>query len=108
MLLTTELPFPATDNNYVKLEQWLLNVYKFGFLNTCNDQLLHMMEGPPLCLMITMNAEPVAFHTYIYVPLQWKEDVKEACLGFIEPALIRDPANWCRCMVAYSQKNDKS
>lgn len=63
------------------------------FHNTCNDQPLAMTEGPPLYLMRAMNAEPGAFHTNIYVPLQWKEDVTGACLDFIKQVLIEDPTN---------------
>ena len=74
--LPTSLPFPATEANRDKLEQWLLEYYKSSTFNICEHQPLPHMEGPPLALMIDPNAVPIAAHTPVPVPLHWQATVK--------------------------------
>ena len=57
------LPFPATEENYQKLENWLKSYYASSTFNTCSHQSLPMMNTKPLCLMIDPNATLVAHHT---------------------------------------------
>ena len=71
-----------------------------------------MMEGPPLQPMININADPVAFHTPVPVPLIWQDDVKvgrdqDVHLGVIAPVPIRDPVIWCHQMGICPKKNGK-
>lgn len=68
----TSLPFPATEENRERLEQWLLDTYKSSTFNTCEHQPLPMMAGPPLRLMVDPEAQPVAHHTPIPVPIHWQ------------------------------------
>ena len=108
----TTLPLPATEKNREQLRQWLLRYYASSSFNTCDHQTLPMMEGPPLRLMINPNAEPVAFHSPIPVPLHWQEDVKagldqDTRLGVIEPVPIGEPVTWCHRMVICAKKNGK-
>ena len=72
----TALPFPATEPNQELLQDWLLNYYKSSTFNTCEHQQLPLMDGPPMQLMVDPDAEPVAHHTPIPVPLHWQEAAK--------------------------------
>ncbi|KAL8583505.1 hypothetical protein ACOMHN_056315 [Nucella lapillus] len=106
------LPFPATDENREKLERFLLVYYKSSKFNTCDKQLLPLMEGPPLHMMVDPDAEPVAFHTPIPVPLHWQDEVKAALdqdvrLGVLEEVPIGEPVTWCHRMVVCAKKNGK-
>ena len=69
-------PFPATMENRGRLQQYLLDYYKSSTFNTCEHQPLPMMQGPPMRLMIDTDADPVAVHTPIPVPIRagnwWK------------------------------------
>ncbi|XP_014676386.1 PREDICTED: uncharacterized protein LOC106816320 [Priapulus caudatus] len=72
----SSLPFPATEDNREELRQYLLDRYKSSTFNTCEHQPLPMMEGPPLHLMVDPDAEPVAVHSPVPVPINWQDDVK--------------------------------
>ena len=106
------LPYPATDANREKLQQYLLDYYRSSTFNTCSNQTLPMMEGPPLHLMVDPDAEPVAHHTPIPVPLHWQEEVKKGLdqdvrLGVLEPVPVGEPVTWCHRMVVCAKKNGK-
>ena len=108
----TELPFPATEENRKKLQEYLLEYYKSSSFNTCQHQTLPMMEGPPLKLMVDPGAVPVAHHTPVPVPLHWQDDIKagldqDVKLGVIEPVPIGEPVTWCHHMVICAKKNGK-
>lgn len=110
--LPTSLPFPATEENREKLEEWLLNYYKSSTFNTCEHQTLPMMSGPPMKLIIKDDATPVAYHTPIPVPVHWQEEVKagldqDVQLGVIEPVPIGTPVSWCHRMVVCAKKSGK-
>ena len=108
----TKLPFPATEENRGKLQQYLAEYYKSSTFNTCEHQPLPLMEGPPLKLMVNPDAEPVAHHSPIPVPLHWQEDVKagldrDVRLGVIEPVPVGEPVTWCHHMVICAKKTGK-
>ena len=67
--LPNSLPFPATEENRGKLEQWLLDYYRSSTFNVCEHQTLPMMSGPPMRLLIDEDATPVAHHSPIPVPI---------------------------------------
>ena len=104
--LPSKLPFPATDANRGKLETYLVEYYK----STCDHQMLPMMTGPPMRLMIEPDADPVAFHTPIPIPLHWQDEVKagldqDVRLGVFEPVPIGTPVTWChRMVIIYVQR----
>lgn len=105
-------PFPATEANRERLEQWLLDYYRSSTFNTCEHQPLPLMDGPPMRLMIDPNAEPKAYHTPIPVPLHWQTAVKagldqDVALGVLEPVPIGEPVTWCHRMVVCAKKNGK-
>ena len=63
-------------------------------------------------LMVDPNAEPVAHHSPIPVPLHWQEDVKaglnqDVSLGVLEPVPVGEPVTWCHRMVVCAKKNGK-
>lgn len=39
-------------------------------------QPLHMMEGPPMRLIIDPKANPTTYHSPILVPVHWQDNVK--------------------------------
>ena len=63
--IPTSLPYPATEANREKLQQYLLDYYNSSTFNTCEHQTLPLMEGPPMRLMIDPHAIPTA-HTHQY------------------------------------------
>ena len=107
-----ELPYPATEANVTKLQEYLLDYYKSSTFNTCPHQPLPMMSGPPLRLMVNPDAKPVAFHTPVPVALHWMSEVKagldqDVRLGVIEKVPIGEPVTWCHRMVVCAKKNGK-
>lgn len=104
------LPYPATDENRERLQQYLLDYYSASTFNICEHQLLPLMEGPPLKLLIDPDAKRVAFHTPIPVPIHWQDAVKAGLdrgvnLGVIEPVPIGNPVSWCHRMVICAKKS---
>ena len=67
----TGLPVPAIEENRQQLKKHLLHYYSSCTFNTCEHQPLPMIEGPPMKLMIDPNAEPIAHHSPIPVPIHW-------------------------------------
>ena len=107
-----KLPFPATEDNKGRLQQFLIDYYKSSTFNTCDHQPLPLMDGPPMKLMIDPDAEPVAYHTPVPVPLYWQDDVKagldqDVRLGVLEPVPIGEPVTWCHRMVVCAKKTGK-
>ena len=106
----TKLPMPATEENADALRRWLVDYFSASTFNTCEHQPLTTMDGPPLRLMIQPDAEPVAHHKAIPVPLHWQTEVKAALdrdvqLGVIEPVPVGEPVTWCHRMVVVSKKS---
>ncbi len=102
--IPTSLPYPATEANREKLQQYLLDYYSSSTFNVCEHQTLPLMEGPPMRLMIDPQASPTAHHSPIPVPLHWQDDVKDGLdrdvrLGVLEPVPIGEPVTWCHRMV---------
>ena len=107
-----KLPFPATEANKGRLQQFLVDYYKSSTFNTCDHQPLPLMDGPPMKLMVDPDAEPVAYHTPVPVPLHWQNDVKagldqDVRLGVLEPVPIGEPVTWCHRMVVCAKKTGK-
>ena len=108
--IPTSLPYPATEANREKLQQYLLDYYSSSTFNTCEHQTLPLMESPPMRLMIDPHATPTAHHSPIPVPLHWQDDVKagldrDVRLGVLEPVPIGEPVTWCHRMVICAKKN---
>ncbi|CAG2222072.1 unnamed protein product [Mytilus edulis] len=89
-----------------------MDYYKSSTFNTCDHQPLPLMDGPPMRLMVDPEAEPVAHHTPVPVPIHWKEEVKagfdqDVRLGVLEPVPVGEPVTWCHRMVVCAKKNGK-
>lgn len=108
----TTLPFPASEENIDKLEKWLLDYYRASSFNTCTNQVLPMMSGPPMRLMVDPSAKPVAYHKPIPIPVHWQDEVykgleQDCKLGVIEPVPVGAPVTWCHRMVICAKKSGK-
>ncbi|XP_014666767.1 PREDICTED: trifunctional enzyme subunit alpha, mitochondrial-like [Priapulus caudatus] len=108
----TKLPFPATEANRVTLQKYLLDYFKSSTFNTCEHQPLPLMDSPPMKLMVDPEAEPVAHHTTVPVPLHWRDAFKagldsDVQLGVLEPVPIGEPVTWCHRMVVCAKKDGK-
>lgn len=109
----TDLPFEVkSDTDIKRLKDWLLEYYSASSFNTCPHQPLPKMHGPPLRLMVDPDAQPVAHHTPINVPLHWAEKVKagldqDVRLGVIQPVPIGQPVTWCHRMVVCAKKDGR-
>ncbi len=108
--IPASLPYPATEANREKLQQYLLDYYKSSTFNTCEHQTLPLMDSPPMRLMIDPHATPTAHHSPIPVPLHWQDKVKagldrDVRLGVLEPVPIGEPVTWCHRMVICAKKN---
>ena len=108
--IPTSLPFPATETNREKLQQYLLDYYGSSTFNTCEHQTLPLMDSPPMRLLIDPDATPTAHHSPIPVPLHWQDAVKadldrDVRLGVLEPVPIGEPVTWCHRMVICAKKN---
>ena len=100
----TKLPYAAHGENRSKLQEYLLDYYSSTTFNTCEHQLLPMMQGPPLRPMVDPDASPVANNTPVPVPVHWQEEVKagldrDVRLSVIEPVPVGDPVTYCHRMV---------
>ncbi len=106
------LPMPATPENRVKLKDYLLHTYSSSTFNTCPHQALPLMATTPLRLRVDPDAQPVAHHTPLPVPVHWEDEVKagldqDVRLGVIEPVPIGDPVTWCHRMVVVPKASGK-
>lgn len=64
------------------------------------------MEGPPLKLVVEAEAEPVAFHTPVPIPIHWQDEVKAGLDRDVNLEVI-EPVTWCHQMVTWAKKNGK-
>ena len=67
------------------------------------------MEEPPLCLIISTDAKPIAHHTPVPVPVHWQEEVKagldrDVRLDALDTVPIGEPVTWCHRMVVCAKK----
>ena len=105
-----ELPYPPTNENHAKLEQWLLSHFASSAFDTCEHQTLPEMTGQPLTAHFRPDAQGKVFHTPIPVPHHWKSAVKseldcDVQLGTIEPVPQGVPTKWCARMVVVPKKD---
>ena len=71
-------PFPPTEENIGRLEQWIRERYRSSTFNTCNNQPLPLMKGsPPIKLFIDPDSKPVACHKLVVVLFHRQDSVRE-------------------------------
>ena len=71
-----KLPFPATEENVPKLKGWLIEQFASSSFNIPSAPLAKML-GPPMKIHINPEAEPVATHKPIPIPLHWGDQVEK-------------------------------
>ena len=107
-----KLPFPATEQNRERLENFILNYWSSSTFNICPHQPPPYMSGPPMKLMIDPNAKPVANFRTIPVPIHYEKDVKadldmDVRLNKIRKVPPNTPVKWCHSMVVTAKKDNK-
>ena len=107
-----DLPFPATEENRHRLEEYIKNYYKSSTFNICSHQPLPYMSGPPMELMIDPNAKPVAHFKAIPVPIHYQKEVKADLDRDVRLKRIREVppntfTNFCHRMVVCAKKDGK-
>ena len=105
-------PVFASSNNRLRLQEFLLKYYSSSTFNTCTHQPLPAMSGPPMHLMVSPDAVPVAHHTPYQIPLHYQDQVKagldeDVRLGVLEPVPPNTPTEWCHRMVVCAKKDGK-
>ena len=76
-------------------------------------QTLPVMDGPPMKLMVDQDAELVAYHTPVPVPLHWQKAIKagldqDVQLGVLETVAVGEPVTWCHHIVVCAKNNGKT
>ena len=104
------LPYPATDNNVDRLQQYLIDSFKSTAFNKCSP--LPAMETKQVHIHLKPDAKPHAQHVPIPVPFHWKSDVKNDLHIDIErditkPVPIGTPVQWCSRILVTAKKNGK-
>jgi len=100
----TEIPFPATEANRLKLQNWLVEYYSSSAFNTCKHQILPKMDTKPLHLMLQPDAIPKVHHTPAPVPIHWQEEVKSGLDRDVKLG-VGEPVTWCHRMVICAKKD---
>ena len=108
----TKIPFPPTEENRHKLEEWIKLHFSSSAFNVCEHQALPRMSGKPMDIRFKPGTVPHAVHVPIPVPYHWKAETKKGLdrdvhLGVIEPVPQGTPTVWCSRMVV-TGKSDGS
>ena len=106
-----ELPFPETEENIPKLEQWLRDTFHKVF-DTEQDPL-PVMNGEPLHIHVSKDAVPHANYSPIPVPVHWKEAVKDLLTryvsqGIIEKVPVGEAPKWIAKMLVVGKKESST
>ena len=105
-----QIPYPATEDNKVKLKSWLIERFKSSAFNTCEHQPLKEMTGEPMKIHFKEKYTPHAVHTPIPIPHHWEEKVKsdidrDVSLDILEKLPEGTPVEWCARMVVQPKKD---
>ena len=109
----TELPDSIDINTpgaVDDLKNWLIQYYKSSTFNTCEHQPWPTITGTPLQLHMDPNANPVACHKIIPIPLHWHDKVKadiesDVRRGILERVPDNTPTVWQARMVITGKAN---
>ena len=107
----SSLPFEPTEENIVKMEEWIFKQYLSSSFNVCEQQPLPMISSsPPVKLIVEENAVPVACTKASSIPINWLEKIKEELdkdvrLGVIAPVPENIPVTWCSRMGIVPKKS---
>lgn len=68
-----------------------------------SENHLKTMEGSPMKIHLTSDAQPFAIHNARPIPFAWKDEVKETLDDMVEKGILRqledEPTEWCHPMV---------
>ena len=101
----SELPYPATLKNILKLENYLPDKFSKTTFNRASP--FPAMNSLPAH---KPNAKPVAQHTLIPIAIHWKKIIKESLdynvqQGIITPVPIGTSVEWYNPMIVTSKKD---
>ena len=104
-----ELPYPATEENTERLQEYLLNKYRSSTVNTCQHQSLPLMPEN-LSGSTQDSAVPHAIHVPPSISVHWKKKVmqeieKDVALGVLEKVPPNTPYTWCHRLVITRKTN---
>ena len=107
-----KLPFPAVPENNLKMESWIKDHFAPSVFNTCSNQPLPKMSGPPIEIHLKDGAVPYKAQTAVSIPINWQEPIKELYkkdlnLGVIEPAPADEDNEWCHREVYVAKGSGK-
>ena len=107
-----ELPYPPTEENRKKLEDWIKQYYASSAFLACKRQEMPCTEGPPMRIHTDPDAVPVVVHKPVPVPLHFRDqvnamieaEVKRGVLKKIGPGV---PTTWCTKLVITAKKDGR-
>ncbi len=108
--------FAATRENTDRMHRWLLERYAASTFNTCPNQALPTMIGPPMSISmirVVPDAEPVMTSRPAKVPVYhvyWRDEVnrqlqQDVALGVIEKVPPGMSVTWLHNMVITPKAN---
>ena len=103
------IPYEATEENIINLENWLLETFSDTIFNTKQNPL-PLMSGIPQHIHLADNAVPYAIHSPIPIPHHWREDVRnilqlDVDRHILEKVPVGEPVEWCTRMVTVKKKD---
>ena len=110
--IPSNIPYPPTEDNRHKLEEWIKCHFSGSAFNVCEHQALPPLSGKPMDIRFKSETTPHAVHVPIPIPYHWKAATKkdldrDVQLGVIEPVPQGTPTVWCSRMVV-TGKSDGS
>ena len=107
-----EVPFPPTEANRLKIENWIKDYYRSSVFNNCQHQPIPMMSGPPVSIHLDPEAKLPAHHKPIPVPLHHQDEVYEGLMsdvkkGVIRPVAVGQKSTAISPMLIQTKKNGK-
>ena len=72
------LPYPETNENVLKLKQYILDQFSLSAFNTSSSFLA--MDTTPAYIYLKPDASPYATHTPIPIRYHWKQEIKKRVL----------------------------
>ena len=105
----TEIPFPPTEENIEKMEQYLKEKFANSTFNT-SPPFPAMAKSRPALIHVRSDAVPYAKHVPIPAPLHWADPLKnqldtDVDKGVIEKVPQGDRITWCAQMVPIQKKD---
>ena len=86
----------ATEGDIPQLKELLLSHYASSTFNTCSQQSLPLMHGPPLEFALKRDAVPKAIYTPSVVPRHWEDKIRrdldrDVAMGVLEKVDVNEP-----------------